>query len=65
MTDELPTPQSMASTGLRWHVWRKFCKWSADINFGKPIADGRGDIPLVKLRWRCGNCGLRLVDARS
>ena len=26
------------------------------------IRDGRGDIPLVRLKWRCGNCRSRLTD---
>jgi len=23
---------------------------------------GRGDVPLIELRWRCANCGSRLTD---
>jgi hypothetical protein len=26
------------------------------------IADGRGDVPLVRIRWLCGNCRTRLTD---
>jgi hypothetical protein len=26
------------------------------------IAAGRGDVPLIRLRWRCGRCGSRLTD---
>ena len=26
------------------------------------IAAGRGDVPLVEMRWRCGNCGSRLTE---
>jgi hypothetical protein len=63
MADELPTPRSMASTGLRWHVWRRFRKWSIDADFRQLIASGRGGVPVVKLRWRCGRCGLRTTDA--
>lgn len=50
MTDELPTARTMASTGFRWYVFCKSCRWSADTDFGKLINDGRGDIPLIKLR---------------
>jgi hypothetical protein len=42
-----------------------FCKsghWSVDTDF-QADADGRGDVPLVELRWRCGRCGSRLTDA--
>jgi hypothetical protein len=63
MTDELPTARTMAQTGFRWHVYCKSCRWSSDTDFAKLIADGRGDIPLIKLRWRCGNYGSRLTDA--
>ena len=26
------------------------------------IAAGKGDVPLVRLRWHCGNCGLQLAE---
>jgi hypothetical protein len=63
MIDELPTARSMASTGLKWHIWCRACRWSEDADFQKLINVGRGDVPLVELKWRCGNCGARLVDA--
>jgi hypothetical protein len=53
----------MASTGFRWHVFCKSCHWAIDADFQKLIADGRGDVPLVELRWRCGRCQSRLIDA--
>jgi hypothetical protein len=61
-SDELPTP-AMATTGLRWHVYCKSCQFSAETDFAKLIRDARGDIPLVRLKLRCGNCGSRLTDA--
>jgi hypothetical protein len=36
----------MATTGFRWHVFCKSCRWAIDADFGKLIADGRGDVPL-------------------
>lgn len=24
---------------------------------------GKGDVPLIRLRWRCSNCGSRRVSA--
>ena len=63
MTDELPTPRTMATTGFRWHVFCRSCRWAIDADFAKLIRDGRGDVPLIKLRWRCGNCGSRLTGA--
>ena len=26
------------------------------------IDDGRGDVPLIHLQWRCANCGSRRID---
>jgi hypothetical protein len=26
------------------------------------IAAGRGDVPLVQLRWQCARCGHRKID---
>jgi hypothetical protein len=23
---------------------------------------GKGDVPLVQMKWRCGNCGSRLTE---
>jgi hypothetical protein len=63
MTDDLPTARPMATTGFRWHVYCKSCRWSSDTDFAKLINDGRGDVPLIKLRWRCGNCQSRLIGA--
>jgi hypothetical protein len=63
MTDNLPTARTMATTGFRWHVFCKSCHWAIDPDFQQLIADGRGDVPLVDLKWRCGRCGSRLIDA--
>jgi hypothetical protein len=63
MTDELPTARSMATTGFKWHVWCRSCRWSADTDFQKLIDDGQGDEPLMKPRWRCRRCDSRVTDA--
>jgi hypothetical protein len=63
MIDELPTARTMATTGFRWHVFCRSRRWSVNADFQKLINDGRGDVPLVKLRWRCGRCQSRLTDA--
>jgi hypothetical protein len=60
MTDELPTARTMATTGFKWHV---FCAGQRTPNFAKLIADGRGDVPLIKLKWRFGRCQSRLTGA--
>jgi hypothetical protein len=43
LTDELPTARTMATTGLRWHVWCQYRRWSVDADYQKVINDGRGD----------------------
>jgi hypothetical protein len=59
---ELPTPRSMARTGFRVHVWCKSCRHAKDADLPVLIAAGRGDVPLVQMRWRCGNWGSRLTE---
>jgi hypothetical protein len=58
---ELPTPRSMARTSYRVHVWCR-CAATQGCRPGSLIAGGRGDVPLIQTRWRCGNCGSRLTD---
>jgi hypothetical protein len=38
------------------------CKHQRDADLVRLIAAGRGDTPLVQLRWRCANCGSRRID---
>ena len=61
MTTDLPTARVVASTGFRIHVWCKACRHAVDADTGALIRDGRGDIPLIHLKWRCGNCGSGLT----
>ena len=59
MSDDLPTPRStVRSRYARVLVWCKACRHQADA-----LTDsGRGDVPLIRLRFRCSNCGRRLTD---
>ena len=54
--DALPTARSMAPTGFRIHVWCKACRHSVNADLDALIRDGKGDIPLVRLKWQCANC---------
>jgi hypothetical protein len=62
MSDDLPTPRTMSRTGLRVHVWCKACRHAKAADLAALITAGRGDVPLVRIRWRCGNCRSRLTD---
>ena len=62
MTDDLPTPRSTLHAGFRVHVWCKSCHHAKDADLAALVAGGRGDVPLIRTKWRCGNCGSRLTD---
>jgi hypothetical protein len=62
-TDDLPTARTLAPTGFKFHVWCKACRHSVDVDLAALIRDGRGDLPLVKIKWKCGRCGSQLTDA--
>jgi len=62
MSDDLPTLRSIARGGFRVHVWCKSCRHSKDADLNALIVAGRGDVPLIRIKWRCGNCGSRLTD---
>ena len=63
MSDGLPTPRTTLRAGyVRVHVWCKACRRSADADLEALIRDGRGDTPLVRLRFRCGNCRGSMTD---
>ena len=64
MDSDLPTARSIMRSGFKVHVWcSKSCHRSKDADLAALVAGGRGDVPLVKMRWRCGNCGSRLTDS--
>jgi hypothetical protein len=61
---ELPTARSMLRARfLRLHVWCKACHHAVDADLQGLIDRGRGDVSLVKLRFRCAKCGSRRTDA--
>jgi hypothetical protein len=60
---ELPTPRTtLQSRYVRVLVWCKSCRHQRDADLQALIDAGRGDVPLVNLRFRCSNCGGRLTD---
>jgi hypothetical protein len=44
-------------------VWCKACRHRAFGDWQRLIDAGKGDVPIVKLKWRCSACGSRLTDA--
>jgi hypothetical protein len=61
--DSLPPPHSTPrSRYARVLVWCKACRHQREADVQALVKTGRGDGPLVKLRFRCSNCGSRLTD---
>ena len=56
VSDDLPTPRSTLQSPLRVWVWCKACHRQAFADLRKLVDCGRGDVPLIKLRYRCSNC---------
>jgi hypothetical protein len=60
---ELPTPRTtLRARYVRVLVWCKACRHRRDADLQGLVDAGRGDVPLVHLRFRCANCGSRLTD---
>ena len=60
---ELPTPRTTPRTGyVRVLVWCKSCRHRRDADLRALVDAGRGDVPLVELRFRCSNCASTLTD---
>jgi hypothetical protein len=61
MDDDLPRPRSMSRTGYRVHLVQVVPpRHGADL--AALIAAGCGEMPLVQMKWRSGNCGSRLTE---
>ena len=56
MSDSLPTPRSLSRIGLGVLVWCKACQRQGFPDLPAVVETGRGDVPLIKLRWRCSGC---------
>jgi hypothetical protein len=60
---ELPTSRTtFAARYVAVLVWCKSCRHQAAADLVALIDAGRGDVPLVDLRFRCGNCRSMLTD---
>jgi hypothetical protein len=52
----------MSGIGFRVHAWCKSCRHAKDADLAALVVAGRGDVPLVQRKWRCGNYGSRLTE---
>jgi hypothetical protein len=60
---ELPTPRTtLACRYVAVLVWCKSCRHQGVADLQRLVDAGRGDVPLIELRWRCANCSSRLTD---
>ena len=60
---ELPTPRStLRSSTARVLVWCKACRHQADADLQRLVDCGKGDVPLVQLKFRCSHCRSRRTD---
>ncbi len=61
---DLPTARTTLQTGyVRLLLTCCSCLRSRDADLQGLIDAGRGDVPLVQLRFRCSYCGHREIDA--
>jgi len=59
----LPTVAGTQATGyVVVLVWCRPCRHQGFADLAALVAGGRGDVPLVQLRWRCGRCRSDRVD---
>jgi hypothetical protein len=59
---ELPTPRTTVQSRLCLRPRLVHCRHQRDADLQALVDAGRGDVPLVNLRFRCSNCGGRLTD---
>jgi hypothetical protein len=60
----LPTPRTtLRARYVALLVWCKGgCQHQADAYLHCLVESGRGDVPLIHLRFRCSNCGSDRTD---
>jgi hypothetical protein len=51
-----------AARYVRVLVWCRSCRRRRDADLQALVNAGRGDVPLIHLRFRCSNCGSQLTD---
>lgn len=59
---DLPTARAYLKSNVRLVIWCKACRHQREIEFQTIIDQGKGDVPIVRLKFVCANCGSRLTD---
>jgi hypothetical protein len=62
MNSDLPTARDYLKSHVSLIIWCKACRHQIEMEFSKIVDQGRGNTPVVKLRFRWENCGSRLTD---
>ena len=64
MTHGLPTPRTaLRARYVSLLVWCKGgCQHQAHADLQALIDQGKGDVPLIHLKFRCSNCGSDRTD---
>jgi hypothetical protein len=64
MNSDLPTARDYLTSNVRLRlvIWCKACRHQHEIGFQNLIDQGKGDVPIVRLKFVCRNCGSRLTD---
>jgi hypothetical protein len=55
-TDGLPTGHDFARTDFRLVVFCKACRTERELSGADIVATGKGDVPLIHLKWKCPRC---------
>ena len=59
----LPTPRTtLAARYVRVVLTCWSCRHQRDADLQALVAAGRGDVPLIHLRWRCSRCRSARID---
>jgi hypothetical protein len=62
---ELPTARDYLKSNVRLIGWCKACRHQIEMEFRTIVDQGKGDVPVVKLQFRCQNCGSCLGRLRG
>ena len=65
LTDDtsLPTPRTtLKASYVRVLLTCWSCKHQCDADLQGLVDGGRGDVPLIRLRWRCAECRSMRID---